>query len=81
MPENLKHGEVISKVTPEEMYRCKYLHAVRNIYHATIDRLIKEHAKSEIEMNDFWHDIAKKYLINEDEKMFIDFDTGELKRG
>lgn len=81
MPENLNYGEVISKVTPEEIYKCKYLHALRDTYYATIDRLIKDHAKTEVELRDFWHNMGNKYLVNESEKMFVDFETGELKRG
>jgi hypothetical protein len=81
MPEELKPGDTISKLTADEISRCKNLTAVKDVYFNTINGLIREHAKVEIELREFWHGITKKYLVNENEKMFVDFESGELKRG
>jgi hypothetical protein len=81
VPEELRRGDVISRLTPDEVKKCKQLTALKDVYFNTINGIIREHAKIEVELREFWHGVAKKYLVNEDEKMFIDFETGELKRG
>jgi hypothetical protein len=78
MPEELRDGETLVKLSKAEVQEIKELsYKIFNL-NELIDRFAKERGGLLIMQHDFWNKIREKYLLKENVSYNVNFGTGDL---
>lgn len=72
-------SNVSVKVTEKELGKYKKIAFEKEAINQTIDELIEKRAKLEQKLFAWWLDTHKKYGLDENRHLTIDFCTGEIK--